>query len=93
MEKDGFGIRVVSVPNREVYLNQDQAHRNKVIPQDVPILAMEFGVGTGWYGISPSRVEVYGLDRFGASGSGSAVAKHLGFTVEAVEERIRSLIK
>lgn len=93
MEKDGFGIRVVSVPNREVYLNQDQAYRNKVIPQDVPILAMEFGVGTGWYGISPSRVEVYGLDRFGASGSGSAVAKHLGFTVEAVEERIRSLIK
>lgn len=89
MEKDGFGIRVVSVPNREVYLNQDQAYRNKVIPQDVPILAMEFGVGTGWYGISPSRVEVYGLDRFGASGSGSAVAKHLGFTVEAVEERIR----
>ncbi|HBG02803.1 MAG TPA: hypothetical protein DDW87_14770 [Firmicutes bacterium] len=94
VEKEGFGVRVVSVPNREVYLSQDKAYRNKVIPQDALTLAIEFGVGAGWYGINPGgRVDVYSLDRFGSSGPGPKVAEHFGFTVEAVEKRIKSLVK
>lgn len=93
VEKPGLGVRVVSVPNREVYLSQDEAYRNKVIPKDVPTLAIELGVANGWYAINPSgQTDVYGLNRFGASGPGQEVVEHLGFTVEAVKERILKLI-
>lgn len=94
VEKEGLGVRVVSVPNREVFLKQDAPYRNKVIPRDVPTLAIELGVATGWYAINPEgKTEVFGLDRFGASGPGQQVAEHLGFTVEAVEERIKKMLK
>lgn len=94
IEKKGLGVRVVSVPNREVYLSQDQAYRKKVIPGDVPTLALEIGVGTGWHAINPGGlVEVYDLNRFGASGPGPRVAEHLGFSVEAVEERVKGMIR
>ena len=69
-------------------------YRAKVIPTNVPTLAIELGVGTGWHAINPGGfVDVYDLNRFGASGPGAKVAEHLGFTVEAVEKRIQSIIK
>lgn len=94
VEKPGLGIRVVSVPNREVFLGQDQAYRSKVIPKDVPTLAIELGVSTGWYGINRgSAAEVFGLDRFGASGPGQQVVEHLGFSADALKERILKMVK
>jgi transketolase len=51
-------------------------------------------VSTGWYAINPGgKVEVYGLDRFGASGPGKQVAEHLGFSVGAIVERIKAIVK
>lgn len=94
VEKPGLGVRVVSVPNREIFLQQDSKYRTKVIPKDVPTLAIELGVPTGWYGINPGApIEVFGLERFGASGPGQEVVEYLGFTTEAVKKRIAELTK
>ncbi len=94
VEQEGLGVRVVSVPNRELFLKQDEAYRRQVVPEDVPTLAVELGVPTGWYSINPTgKVFVYGLDRFGASGPGKQVAEYLGFTADALAERIRSIVK
>jgi sugar (pentulose or hexulose) kinase len=52
-----------------------------------------FGVGSGWYSLKPKgHIEVFGIKRFGVSGSGSDVAKHLGFTVEALTQRMLDMI-
>ncbi|NMB01649.1 MAG: transketolase [Firmicutes bacterium] len=94
VEEPGRGVRVVSVPNREIFLKQDQAYRNKVVPQDVPTLVIELGIATGWYAINPgARIEVFGLDRFGTSGPGQKVVEHLGFTAEAIKDRIEAMLK
>ncbi|MCK9524465.1 MAG: transketolase [Limnochordia bacterium] len=94
IEEKDFGIRVVSVPSRELYLSQDSLYRAKVIPENVPTLAMELGVGTGWHAIhSGGPVYVYDLNGFGTSGPGAKVAEHLGFTVEAIEKYIKSKIR
>ncbi len=94
VEKPGLGIRVVSMPNREIFTKQDKTYRTKVIPQDVPTLAIELGVATGWYSINPrGQVEVFGLDRFGASGPGQEVVEYLGFTTDALKERILKMVK
>ena len=88
VEKEGLGVRVVSVPCREVFLEQDETYRMNVIPTGVPTLAIELGVGSGWYSINPKgNVSVYSLNRFGASGPGQKVAEYLGFTAQKVAER------
>lgn len=88
-ERPGLGVRVVSVPCRELFLEQEAEYRREIIPEDVPTLGIELGVGTGWYGINPQgRVYVYDLRRFGASGPGKEVAEYLGFSVEALKQRI-----
>lgn len=94
VEKPGLGVRVVSVPNRELFLSQDEAYRRKVVPEDVPTLAVELGVPTGWYSINPKgKVDVYGLNRFGASGPGKKVAEKLGFSADALAEYIKNIVK
>ncbi|MDI9438278.1 MAG: transketolase [Bacillota bacterium] len=93
VEKAGYGVRVVSMPNRDAFLDQDAAYKNEVVPEEVPTLAVEFGVGSGWYSLKPKgHIEVFGIKRFGVSGSGSDVAKHLGFTVEALTQRMLDMI-
>lgn len=94
VEKPGLGIRVVSVPNRGTFLQQEEKYRNKIIPPQIPTLAVELGVGAGWFGINPQgRVDVFSLERFGASGPGQEVVEHLGFTIEALKKRIKKLVK
>lgn len=94
VEKPGLGVRVVFVPNRELFLSQDEAYRRKVVPEDVPTLAVELGVPTGWYSINPKgKVDVYGLNRFGASGPGKKVAEKLGFSADALAEYIKNIVK
>lgn len=91
-EKPGFGVRVVSIPNRCVFLSQEKSYRNKVVPTNVPTLAVELGVGAGWYAINPEgKIDVFSLERFGASGPGQQVVEYLGFTVDALVERIQKL--
>ncbi len=87
-----MGVRVVSVPNRGAFLQQEEKYRNKIIPPQIPTLAVELGVGAGWFGINPQggRVDVFSLERFGASGpGGQEVVEHLGFTIEALKKRIK----
>ncbi len=93
IEKPGLGVRVVSVPCREVFLEQKPAYRNEVIPKDVPALAVELGVGTGWYALKPQgEMYVYDLNRFGASGPGPEVAEHLGFSAKALQDEILKIL-
>ncbi|NLJ80177.1 MAG: transketolase [Firmicutes bacterium] len=93
LEKEGLGVRVVSIPCRELFLEQDEMYRREVIPEDVPTLAVEFGVGCGWHQINPGgQVHIYDLRRFGASGPGSEVAEYLGFSVEALSKRVLEVV-
>ncbi|MGB4140437.1 MAG: transketolase, partial [Limnochordia bacterium] len=68
LEQEGFGVRVVSILCREEFMAQDPAYRDQVIPPTKPVLAVEVGVGSGWYSICPgARIRVFSLDQFGRS--------------------------
>ncbi len=93
LEQEGLGVRVVSVLCREEFLNQDSSYRNAVIPPATPILAMEVGVGSGWYGISPgANVRVFSLDQFGRSGPGEEIAEYFGFVADKVAIEAKKLL-
>jgi len=77
-------IRVVSMISMDRFREQNAAFRDQLLPPSARIIVAEVGVSFGWDGIASGRENVFGLDRFGASGPAAAVAEELGYTAEAL---------
>ncbi len=81
----GVKARVVSLPSWELFEQQPAAYRERVLgPEGTPRLSVEAGVPTGWERYTGSRGRQVGVTTFGASGPGSKVLAHYGFTKEHV---------
>ena len=82
-------IRVVSMPCCEVFLQQDKAYRDSVLPEMVAVrVAIEAGVTSGWYQFVGGKGRVVGIDQFGLSAPGAQVYEALGITVEKIKQTI-----
>ncbi len=88
--KGGVPARVVSMLAPQLFLEQDAAYRDAVLPPGVPRVAVEAGVPDYWYQVVGREGLVIGLQRFGASAPYTVIAEKLGFTPEAVAERVRA---
>ena len=91
---EGVGVRVVSFVAWELFKDQSDAYRTKILPADVPKLAIEAGVTFGWQrwvGNDPTQGDVIGLDRYGVSAPYARVYQELGLTVEQMVARARTL--
>ncbi|HSW70256.1 MAG TPA: transketolase [Gammaproteobacteria bacterium] len=85
LSASGEKIRVVSMPSTDVFLSQDTAYQEKVLPKAVTArLVIEAAASDGWYKFAGCRGRVIGLDRFGASAPAKEVFKEYGFTVEHI---------
>ena len=80
----GIKARVVSMPCTEVFLRQDQAWRDSVLPPGVKRVAVEAGVSDIWYRFVGLDGAVVGLDRFGESAPADQLFRHFGFTADGV---------
>jgi transketolase len=89
---DGAGekVRVVSAPCWEQFEREEAAWRDAVLPPGVPRVVVEIGVTEPWRGVVGDAGLVIGHDGFGASAPDKAIQKELGFTAEAVAERIKA---
>ena len=88
----GKKVRVVSMPNMEAFDRQDAAYKESVLPNSVrKRVAIEALSGFGWYKYVGLDGKVVSMHGFGASGNGSVLFKHFGFTVENVVETVNSL--
>jgi transketolase len=93
LAKEGARARAVSMPSWELFAAQPAEYRNGVLPPGVHRrLAVEAGATLGWERWVGSDGAVIGLDRFGASAPGEVVLRELGFTVENVVARARTLL-
>jgi transketolase len=77
------GIRVVSMPSRELFFAQPKPIRDAILPPGVRVVVAEAGISQGWERIAKSE-DILSIERFGESGPGDEVARHLGFTVDAL---------
>lgn len=86
LDRDGIAAAVVSMPCVELFLQQPSAYQQAVLG-DTPRVIVEAASPLGWDRfIGPQGGRVIGIDTFGASGKGSAVLAHFGFTPEHVAE-------
>jgi len=94
IEEQGYAVRVVSMPSKELFAEQSAAYRNSVLPASVTKrVVVEAATTFGWHDVAGSGGIVIGLDRFGASGPGPQVMEHFGFTASNIATQTLELLK
>lgn len=88
LEEEGKKIRVVSMPSMELFRAQDDSYKKEILPKGVKKVSIEMGTTFGWAEWTGSCGLNIGIDRFGISGKGDLVQEELGFSVEAIKEKI-----
>ena len=90
---EGRGVRVVSLPSVDVFLAQDAAYRDKVLPPQVRArVAVEASHVDYWYKFVGLDGRVIGMNSFGESAPIKALYQHFGITVEAVAQAVRDIV-
>ena len=92
LEKEGVAVRLVSMPCVDVFAAEDAAYREHVLGSDLPRVAVEAGVDSGWWRYAGDRGRVIAMSTFGASAPASALFEHFGFTVDDIKATVRELI-
>jgi transketolase len=91
---DGIKTRVVNMACFELFEDQPEAYRKKVLPPDVEArLAVEAGASLGWYKYVGLKGDVIGIDRFGASAPAKVLFEKFGFTIDNIAARAKKLLK
>ena len=89
---EGIPVRVVSMPSTTVFDRQEDAYRDRVLPPELPCVAVEAGVTDFWRKYVGRSGAVVGIDRFGESAPAGELFRHFGFTPERVAEAARSVL-
>jgi transketolase len=89
LSAEGIEVRVVSMPNPGLFLQQSTAYRHSVLPPDLYArVAVEAGVSHYWHPFVGDRGEIVGVDRFGASAPAKALFEYYGLTEEKIIEAV-----
>jgi transketolase len=88
----GTHLRVVSMPCAEVFLNQPESYQAQVLPQDLPVLAVEMGRPEFWCQFTGSMNRVLGQSQFGKSAPAKVLSEEFGWTVEKIAQRLLQAI-
>ncbi len=90
---DGIDVRIVSMPCVDIFEEQDEAYKEKILPKAVRArVAVEALADFGWHkyvGLDGATVSMTG---FGASAPQAELFKKFGFTPERVAETVKSIL-
>jgi transketolase len=93
LETEGIGVRVVSMPSWELFLQQAPAYRDAVLPPEITVrVAIEAGVAQGWEQFVGCHGRIVSLERFGASAPAQVLFQQFGFTPERVAHEVQMLL-
>jgi len=87
LAEEGISARVVSLPCWEIFFDQPEDYREEVLGS-APRVSIEAGSVFGWETIVGPDGLTIGIDRFGESAHWEVIADKLGFTPEAVAEKV-----
>ncbi|AGB41674.1 transketolase [Halobacteroides halobius DSM 5150] len=94
LQTEGKVARIVSIPDRDKFLAQGSDYVAEVLgDQDILRVAMEVGVGQGWYQFLQEGDHLVSMDQFGASGPGAEVAQKFGFEAKEITKDIMTRLQ
>ncbi|MCJ8294587.1 MAG: transketolase [Colwellia sp.] len=90
----GVSVRVVSMPATDVFDQQDESYKERVLPKSITKrLAIEAAHKDYWAKYVGLEGDVIGMSTFGESAPGKDLLKHFGFTTENIINRALLLIR
>ncbi len=98
LQAEGIGTRVVSVPSMELFLEQDEAWRRRVLPGGPVRIGIEAGVRVGWDRLlmgergREAKSGFIGMSTFGASAPDTVLFEKFGITAAHAIERAKALL-
>jgi len=93
MGAEGIHVRIISFPSWELFCQQSQEYRDRVLPPRIKTrMAVEAGITMGWERWVGEHGFVLGLDRFGASAPGNVLFREMGFTVDHIVDKAHVLL-
>ena len=98
LQAEGIGTRVVSMPCWELFEEQDEAYRRRVLPAGPVRVAVEAAIRFGWdrwlFGQGGKREKsgFVGMHDFGASAPAEVLYEQFGITAQAVADKVKSLL-
>ncbi len=99
LQAEGIGTRVVSMPCWELFEEQEESYRKRVLPGGPVRVAIEAGIRFGWdrwlFGERGKREKsgFVGMHGFGASAPAERLFKEFGITAQDTADKVKSLIK
>ena len=88
--KNYIEARVVSMPNLENFLNQDEDYRNEVLPKGYKKIVIEFSNDSNWYRILESSDDFIGVNTFGASATEEDILKEFELDIHSLVIKIKN---
>ena len=99
LQAAGIGTRVVSMPCMELFADQDEAYRRKVLPAGPVRVGVEAAVRAGGWDRwllgergREAKAGFVGMDSFGASAPAEVLYEKFGITAEAVADKVKALL-
>ncbi|MCC2605778.1 transketolase [Planctobacterium marinum] len=93
LTESGTKVRVVSMPSTDVFLNQDAAYQESVLPAAVTKrVAVEAGIKDYWFRFVGLNGRIVGMDTFGESAPAGDLFKHFNITSEAVVAAAKEIL-
>ena len=98
LQAEGIGTRVVSMPCMELFAQQDEAYRKRILPGGAVRVAVEAAVRMGWDQWllgergRESKAGFIGMTGFGASAPAERLYEEFGITAEAIARKVKSLL-
>ncbi len=90
LEKDGYSVRVVSMPCLDLFEEQEKEYREKVLlPPSVKRVVVEAGTSYSWGKIAGPDGIYITMDEFGASAPAGQLYEKYGFTADGVANTVR----
>ncbi|MEL7253988.1 MAG: transketolase [Pseudomonadota bacterium] len=99
LEAEGIGTRVVSMPCWELFEEQDEAYRRRVLGRGPKVrVGIEAGVRQGWDrwlmgdGGRADKAGFVGMSGFGASAPAEVLFEKFGITADAAVQKVKDLL-
>ncbi len=98
LQAEGIGVRVVSMPCMELFAQQDDAYRKRVLPGGPVRVAVEAGVRQGWDTWllgergREAKADFVGMDSFGASAPAAQLFEKFGITAQNVADKVKAML-
>lgn len=92
LRNEGIGVRVISMPCMEKFLEQTDSYKDDLFPYGAKIFVLEYGSSFGFEKFVSSTDYLLNINEFGKSASKEEILKYYKLDLDSMVERIKSLI-